>query len=51
MMEKEVPEILLLDVRLPEENGMDIVCEMHKDEGFADKKSHIFGGECVKGMP
>ena len=53
VLHKEVPQILLLDVRLPEENGIDIVREMRKDERFNDTKVVMASGlslekECLE---
>ena len=46
---KEVlPEILLLDVNLPHENGIDIVRKMREDETFANTKVIMASGMSVE---
>lgn len=43
-LRKEVPHILLLDVNLPKENGMDIVREMRKEAIFNETKVVMASG-------
>ena len=44
ILRKEIPEILLLDVNLPNENGMDIVREMRKESIFDGTKVVMASG-------
>ncbi len=43
-----IPPILLLDVNLPGQNGMDIVREMRKDERFNDTSVVMASGMSLK---
>jgi len=44
ILRMDVPKILLLDVNLPEENGMDIVREMRKESIFDGTKVVMASG-------
>ena len=53
ILHSEIPQILLLDVKLPQENGMDIVREMRKDARFNETKVVMSSGlsledECLQ---
>jgi DNA-binding response OmpR family regulator len=47
-LREDVPKILLLDVNLPNENGMNIVSEMRKDDLFKDTRVVMASGMSLK---
>ena len=53
LLREVVPQVLLLDVNLPQENGMDVVREMRKETIFDETKIVMASGlslekECLK---
>ena len=47
-LEQDIPEILLLDVNLPSENGLDVVRAMRADERFRDTRVIMASGMSLK---
>lgn len=47
-LRKDVPQVLLLDVNLPRQNGMEIVREMRKDDLFKDTRVVMASGMSLK---
>ena len=47
-LKDNVPPVLLLDVNLPGQNGMEIVREMRKDERFNDTRVVMASGMSLK---
>ena len=47
-LKKDIPEILLLDVNLPGENGMDVVRAMRADSRFNNTRVVMASGMSVK---
>ena len=53
ILRNDIPQILLLDVKLPQVSGMDIVREMRQDEKFNETKVIMSSGmslekECIE---
>ncbi len=47
-LEKDTPELLLLDVNLPNESGLDVVRAMRADSRFADTRVIMASGMSLK---
>lgn len=47
-LEKDVPELLVLDVNLPGENGLDVMRAMRSDERFQNTRVIMASGMSVK---
>ncbi|MBT3190159.1 MAG: response regulator [Anaerolineae bacterium] len=44
----DIPQALVLDVNLPNQNGMDVVREMRKEEIFKDTRVVMASGQSLK---
>lgn len=47
-LKEDVPELLLLDVNLPGENGLDVIRAMRTDEAFENTRVIMASGMSVK---
>ncbi len=47
-LEKDIPELLLLDVNLPAENGLDVIRAMRADSRFAKTRVIMASGMSLK---
>lgn len=47
-LKKDIPELLLLDVNLPSENGLDVVRAMRADRQFANTRVIMASGMSLK---
>ena len=48
MLRDDIPQALVLDVNLPNQNGMDVVREMRKEEIFKDTRVVMASGQSLK---